>query len=234
MIYALLIVSEGDGERYLNPVLDRASRWSDGIYVALEPRAGLLERELADKWAGAYGYLKMSCDENDGMCKTNAWHDMSNALHPTVNDHVAVVKPTEVFQNPDAIRKAVKENPGYAFTGTVNHMWDMNHIRVDGSWAPKDEIVLIPWSRGASYPDFRLRAGRLPSYQFNLPSHGIPVTQVIDYDMMTFDDKLRKWNWFQTVDASGFYSPDHITSIKRHPKIRAWRDGGVLHVGENV
>jgi hypothetical protein len=177
------------------------------------------------------GYLRVSADENDGMAKTTAWTDAVNEFRPTDDDLFAFVKPTEVILDPDAVRMAAKEHPGVALRCKLCHMWDQDHIRIDGSWEPKDETVFVPFVRGGSYPDYRLRAGRLPTYHFNFQTHGVPMSYMLDYDMMSFDDKLAKWDWFERVGASDFFSIDHITSIQRTPTLRTWQKGGVLNVG---
>jgi hypothetical protein len=229
MIYAVMIVGEGEAKRYLEPVLDRVARWADGIHIALEPDAH--EEEMVLGGVDSMEYLRVSADENEGMAKTDAWTDAVHAFHPTTDDLIAFVKPTEVILDADAIRMSAKEYPGLALRVRLVHLWDSDHIRVDGSWAPKDETVFLPFKRGASYPDYRLRAGRLPTYHFNFPYHGVPASYMLDYDMMSFDDKLRKWDWFERVGGADFFSIDHITSIKRTPTLRTWKKGGVLNVG---
>jgi len=206
LIYAIMIVGPGEVERYLDPVVDRVLRWADGLHLALEP--GAREEEMSFFNVDSIAYLKVSADENESMAKDEAWRDAVNAFCPTEDDLMAFVKPTEVILDPDAVRMAAREH--------------------------KDETVFLPFRRGGSYPDYRLRAGRLPTYHFDFPYHGVSVTYMLDYDMMSFEDKLAKWEWFERVGASDFFSIDHIQSIQRTPTLRSWRKGGVLHVGEAV
>jgi hypothetical protein len=229
MIYAIMIVGPDEADRYLSAVMERTARWADRIHVALEPGCGTDDFEIVSEYAESVQYLKISAAENEGMAKNEAWLDMQHAFQPQDVDLIAFVKPTEVVMNPEAIRKAAREYLGFALTVRVFHLWDSEHIRIDGAWHPKDELLCVPWRRGASYPDYRLRVGRLPTYHFNAPTHGVPVTELLDHDMMTFDDKLRKWDWFEAVGASDFYSIDHVTSIKRSPTLRIWKKGGVLN-----
>jgi len=227
-----MIVGPGEVERYLDPVVDRVLRWADGLHLALEP--GAREEEMSFFNVDSIAYLKVSADENESMAKDEAWRDAVNAFCPTEDDLMAFVKPTEVILDPDAVRMAAREHAGLALRVRLCHLWDEDHIRVDGSWEPKDETVFLPFRRGGSYPDYRLRAGRLPTYHFDFPYHGVSVTYMLDYDMMSFEDKLAKWEWFERVGASDFFSIDHIQSIQRTPTLRSWRKGGVLHVGEAV
>ena len=230
MIYAVMIVGPGEAERYLEPVVERVMRWADGLHVALEPNAYDEERMLSG--VDSFAYLRVSADENEGMAKTDAWTDAANAFHPTADDIMAFVKPTEVILDPDAVRMAAREHPGLGLKVRLCHMWDQDHIRIDGSWEPKDETIMVPYARGGSYPDYRLRAGRLPTYHYKMQTHGVPMSFMLDYDMMSFDDKLAKWDWFDRVGASDFFSIDHITSIQRTPTLRTWKKGGVLNVGQ--
>lgn len=227
-----MIVGEGEAERYLDPVLDRVTRWADKVHIALEPDAKSEEFDFVGEYADSITYLRVSSQENDGMAKNQAWIDAAQYFHPTEDDHIAVVKPTEVILDPDAVRKASKEYPGKALRVRLCHLWDEDHIRIDGAWAPQDETMFIPFVHGASYPDHRLRAGRLPMYHHNVPYAGVPVTYALDYDMMSFEDKLRKHEWYETVQGSDFWSVDHIQSIQRTPELRIWKRGGVLNVGE--
>lgn len=230
MIYAVMIVGLGEAERYLDPVVDRVLRWANGLHVALEP--GAREEEAVLSGVDSMAYLQVSTDENDSMAKGDAWQDAVHAFRPNKDDLMAFVKPTEVILDPDAVRMAAKEYPGLALRVRLCHLWDEDHIRVDGSWEPKEETVFLPFRHGSSYPDYRLRAGRLPTYHFNFPYHGVPVTYMLDYDMMSFEDKLAKWEWFERVGGSDFYSMDHIQSIQRTPTLKTWKKGGVLNVGE--
>jgi len=232
MIYALMIVGEGEAGRYLDPVLDRVMRWADGLHVAFSPNAGTNERILVSEYTESVSNLKCSADENEGMAKNHAWEAMVYTLRPTTDDVIAVVKTTEVMLDPEQIRAAVKAFPGMALSATINHLWDVDAIRIDGSWAPEPEAFIVPFKAGATYPDYRLRVGRLPTYHFTQPLHDVPVTDVLDYDMLTLRDKLRKWEWFERVGGSDFYSIDHIQSIRRTPTLRRWSKGGVLNVGE--
>jgi hypothetical protein len=225
-----MIVGPGEAERYLEPVVERVLRWADGLHIALEPDSYEEEKVLGG--IDSMGYLRVSADENDGMAKTDAWTDAVNVFRPSDDDLMAFVKPTEVILDPDAVRMAAKEHPNLALKCRLCHMWDEDHIRIDGSWEPKDETVFVPFKRGGSYPDYRLRAGRLPTYHFNFQTHGVPMSYMLDYDMMSFDDKLAKWDWFERVGGSDFFSIDHITSIKRTPTLRTWKKGGVLNVGQ--
>lgn len=228
MIYATMIVGSKELDRYLAPVLERVARWADGIFIAFEPNASV---DISG--ADHTGTLAVSTDENDGMAKNEAWTLTANAFRPTEADLMAFVKPTEIIQDPGAVRMAAKEFPESSLAVTLCHLWDEDHIRVDGSWHPKEETVLLPYRRGASYPDLRLRAGRLPSYHHDFPTCGIPVSPMLDYDVMSFNDKLAKLEWLDRVGAE-FYPIDHIQSIRRTPTLRAWRKGGVLHVGETL
>jgi hypothetical protein len=224
-----MVVGPGEAERYLEPVVERLYRWADGVHIAFEPDTR--DEEIMLSGIDSTSYVHVSSDENDGMVKTEAWLAACNSFHPEDSDLMAVVKPTEVILDPDAVRMAAKEYPGLGLRVVLCHMWDSDHIRVDGSWEPHDETVFVPYARGGSYPDYRLRAGRLPSYHFKAQTHGVPVSYMLDYDMMTFDDKLAKWDWFKKVGGSDFFSIDHITSIQRTPTLRTWKKGGVLNVG---
>lgn len=236
MIYGLMIVGEGEAKRYLEPCLDRALRWADELHVAFEPDAGNNERILVSQFTNNMSNLRCSADENEGMAKNHAWDSMVYSLRPNTGDSIGVIKPTEVVLNPDALRKTVKSHPDMALNVTINHLWDNEEIRIDGSWAPHNEIFIVPWKAGATYPDYRLRVGRLPTYHFTQHALDEPVSDVLDYDMLTLKDKIRKWEWFDKVGAGDFFSIDHIQSIKRNPTLRRWQKGGVLHVGqrENV
>jgi len=225
-----MIVGKGEAERYLEPVLERVYRWADGIHIALEPEAREEAMLLGD--VESVSYLRISQDENEGMAKTDAWRDMAAKFHPTESDHIALIKPTEVLLDPDLVRKVAKENTDKALRVRVFHLWDPDHIRVDGAWEPKDETMFIPFRRGASYPDYRLRAGRLPTYHFGFPYVGVPASALLDYDMMSFQDKIRKYDWYERVGGTDFWSFDHIQSIQRTPTLRIWKKGGVLNVGE--
>lgn len=229
MIVALMIVGEGEANRYLHPVLDRVARWADVIHVALEPEAGGRERRIASDYAST-SFLKCSTDENEGMAKNQAWVDMAQHSQPSPGDLVSFVKPTEVVLSPEAVRGAAKVYTGLALNATINHMWDVQHIRVDGSWAPADEMYFLPFRRGARYPDYRLHVGRLPTYNFGHPEHASPVTEVLDYDMLSLKDKVAKAEWFERVGAEEFYSIDHMQSISRTPMLQPWTKGGILSV----
>lgn len=228
MIHAVMIVGRGEAERYLGFTLERATRWADKVHVALEPEVGANERALAAQWADSVSELKSSASSNDAMAKDQAWLDATHAFRPTEGDYFAVIKPTETVQDPTAVRATIKEFPGQAYQFKLYHLWDEDHVRVDGDWGPKLETFIVPWVRGASYPDQRMRAGRLPTYHFNVPVWGLSVSDALDYDMMLFEDKLKKWEWFQMSGASGFYSFDHINSIRRTPELHTWKKGGVL------
>jgi hypothetical protein len=91
-------------------------------------------------------------------------------------------------------------------------------------------MYFLPFVRGAKYADYRLRVGRFPTYHFAHPQHASPVTDVLDYDMLTLRDKLAKKDWFATVGGEEFYSIDHVQSIGRTPTLRPWTKGGVLNV----
>ncbi len=232
MIYAIMIVGPDEADRYLGAVVERTARWADRIYVALEPDCPETILEHLGPFVDSFAVLRCSANENEGMAKNEAWAAMQSEFQPTEADLIAFVKPTEVIMNPDALRKAAREYPGVALTVRVCHLWDSEHIRIDGAWEPKDETFCVPWTTGASYPDYRLRVARLPMYHCNVPTHGVPVSSLLDHDMMSFDDKLRKWDWFDRVGASDFYSIDHVTSIKREPTLRVWKKGGVLNAGQ--
>lgn len=229
MIYAIMIVGDGEAERYLRPVLERVLGWADGIYVGIEPGTSSAEMAIVSEFADAWGELKCSASENEGMAKTQAWLDMAHALRPTTEDLISFIKPTEVLLNYEAIRHAAV--PGFGMLATVNHLWDSDHIRIDGSWAPRDELMFIPYVANASYADYRLRVGRFPTYHYKVRYNGVPVSDVLDYDMMTFKDKIRKWDWFDRVGALDFFSIDHITSMNRTPTLRTWKKGGILNAG---
>lgn len=228
MIYAVMIVGKGEAERYLDFTLERAARWADGIHVAFEPEVTEADRQAVKAWTTSTSELKCSASANDAMAKDQAWLDATHSFRPTEEDYFGVIKNTETIQDPASLLKAVKDFPQRAYQCKLYHLWDDDHVRVDGDWGPKLETFIIPWRRGASYPDQRMRAGRLPSYHFNVTTIGISVSDVLDYDMMMFEDKLKKWEWFQMSGASGFYSLDHINSIKRTPELRTWKKGGVL------
>jgi hypothetical protein len=227
-----MIVGKGESDRYLDPVLDRVMRWADKVHVALEPDAR--EEGMNVTFADSVQYLRVSADENDAMAKDQAWVDAVHAFQPNDDDHMAVIKSTEVVLDPDAIRKTAREYPDRALRVRLCHLWDEDHIRIDGAWEPTDETMFVPYRREGSYPDYRLRAGRLPTYHFSFPYVGVPVTYVLDYDMMSFDDKLRKHEWYERVGGTDFWSIDHIQSIQRTPTLRIWKKGGVLNVGETV
>lgn len=231
MIYGIVIVPPGEADRYLGLVLSHALRWVDQLHVALEPEVTDHDIEVSLEWASSYSKLRCSASANDGMAKTDAWLDMAHSFTPTEDDCIAVIKPTEVFLDPKSIQQAVKAFPGSALQAKIYHLWDSDHVRVDGDWQPRLETVIVPWRRGGSYPDYRLRAGRLPTYHFTVPMRGIPMSDVLDYDMLSFKDKLRKWEWFERVGAQDFYSYDHINSIRRTPMLRTWKKGGIF-VGE--
>jgi len=228
LIYGVMIISPEESKRYLSFTLERATRWADKMYVGLEPGCTDEDMAIVKSWADAYSDLRCSMSENDSMAKNQAWLDASHLLQIQEDDHVVVIKATETIQDPAALRKAVKEKPELAHQCKLYHLWDEHHVRIDGDWAPKLETFVVPWRRGASYPDYRLRSGRLPSYHFNVPLKALPVSDVVDYDMVSFQDKIRKWEWFERVDAQGFYSYDHINSIRRVPTLRTWKKGGII------
>ena len=230
MIYAVMIVGEGEADRYLEPVVERVMRWADRLHIALAPNAR--DEEKAVEGVDSIAYLRVSADENDAMAKNDAWLDMVHAFTPTEDDLIAVVKPTEVILDASAVRVSAKKYPGLSLRMTLAHLWDEDHVRIDGAWSPVDETVFVPFKRGASYPDYRLRSGRLPTYHFKHPYQGVPVSYMLDYDMMSFADKLRKHEWYERVGGSDFWSIDHIQSIQRTPTIRTWKKGGLLNVGE--
>jgi len=230
LIYAVMIVGEGEVDRYLDSVVARVMRWADKLHIALAPNADA-ERHVT--FVDSVQYLRVSADENEAMAKNDAWLDMAHAFAPTEEDLIAFVKPTEVILDGEAVRAAAREYPGLALRVKLVHLWDEDHIRIDGAWEPSDETVFVPFKRGASYPDYRLRCGRLPTYHFQHPYHGIPVSYMLDYDMMSFRDKIRKNEWFERVGGADFWSIDHIQSIQRTPTLRIWRKGGLLNAKED-
>jgi hypothetical protein len=228
-----MIVGEGEADRYLDPVVDRVMRWADKLHIALAPNARAEGTEImAAGIVDHVSYLRISADENEAMAKNEAWLETVHAFKPTEDDLIAFVKPTEAILDADAVRAAAKEYPGLALRVRLVHMWDEDHIRIDGSWEPKDETVFVPFKSGASYPDYRLRCGRLPSYHYQSPYHGVPVSYMLDYDMMTFRDKVRKNEWFEKVGGADFWPIDHIQSIQRTPTLRIWKKGGLLNARE--
>ena len=234
MIYAIMIVGEGEAGRYLSVALERAARWADGVHVALEPGVTDAERAIVEEWGDSSSELKFTAHSNEAMAKDQAWLDATHAFGPVDGeDYFGVIKPTETILDPTVVRKTIKEFPGQAYQCKLYHLWDSQHVRVDGDWSARLETFIIPWRRGGAYPDIRMRAGRLPEYHFNVPLRGVSMSDVVDYDMMTFADKLKKWEWFVESGANGFYSEDHIQSIKRVPELRTWRKGGIVAVEAN-
>ena len=139
MIYAVMIVGQGEAGRYLGFTLERATRWADKVHVALEPDVGPEELALAAQWADSTSELKCTASSNDSMAKDQAWLGATHAFRPTEDDYFAIIKPTETVQDPAAVRQAVKEFPGQAYQFKLYHLWDEDHVRVDGDWGPKLE-----------------------------------------------------------------------------------------------
>lgn len=231
MIHAIVIAGADDVDRYLSPVLERAGWWADNIHLAMEPDLAELPGFIASPDYST-STLNVSLSENEGMAKDQAWREAVAVFQPAEDDLLTVLKPTEIVLEADSVRGAAKQHPGLALSVRLSHVWEEGFIRTDGGWAPTVETMFVPFRRGGHYPDLRLRAGRLPTYHFAVALHDVPVSDMLDYDMMTFSDKVKKHQWFERVGGEDFWSPDHIRSIQRRPHLELWKRGGLLNVGE--
>ena len=232
MIIAHMVVGPGEADRYLDPVLARASEVADVIHVALDPFATPHEKNVALTWADSVTHTaEPGFTEHEGQYRTRAWMDMEQTIGPELGDQILLIDADEYIHDPDAVKKAGREFPYFRIGFTFYHMWGGDSYRIDGGWTPSVAHILIPYQQGGRHSDKKLACGREPLYAQNIKSQGIPASDMLHYGYYDDADKTAKYVRYTTLDGGKYHSLSHIKSIIQQPSLARWEKGGLMDVG---
>ena len=232
MIVAHMVVGPGEADRYLDPVLARVSEVADVIHVALDPIATPYEKNVALIWADSVTHTEEpGFTDHEGKFRTRAWMDMEQTVGPEEGDTILLIDADEYIHDADAARKAARDFPGHRIGFKFHHMWNEYSYRVDGFWAPSIAYIMIPYQKGGRHADKKLASGREPMYAQNVPTHGIPASDMLHYGYCSDADKTAKYVRYTTLDGGRYHSLSHINSIIQPPSLERWEKGGLMDVG---